>query len=214
MYNQSYEDYMREVLGYSMNGCSDNNTYMNQDNAYNMDFNVPINSYMETNDNTIEVENLYPERYKMIYPMVCKICNEKATMPMSKELLEEMTTEIYFAFQSEETQVNVNVKTNMRNGDVKNPNEKKVEVRESENRVRRPGDPILSDLIRILILRELLGRPGRPPMPGPRPPIRPPMPGPGMPPPPPGGRPPMPGGPGGMNPRPPIMPRDYNEYRY
>ena len=51
-----------------------------------------------------------------------------------------------------------------KNGDVKNP-------RSKETRRPRPNNYLLRDLIRILILRELLsgGRPGFPPRPGPNP---------------------------------------------
>lgn len=61
---------------------------------------------------------------------------------------------------------------------------------------RRITNNNLRDLIKILIIRELLNRPNiRPPRP-PRPPHhRPPFPD-------------FPGGPGGGGPRPPIMPRD------
>ena len=74
-----------------------------------------------------------------------------------------------------------------------------------EDRQFRPiRNRTLRDLIRILIIRELLGRPG---FPGNRPPMRPPFPG--RPPRPPM-RPPFPGGPGG---RPPMMPRsDFDNY--
>lgn len=179
---------------------------MNQDNSYYvMDMMnnqympmtyVPNMQPMENSMNPIEVENLYPERYKLIYPMVCKICSENASQPITEELILRMTSEIYFAIESDETVVNINVKTSNRNGDVRNPNEKKIENRITEDRQRRPRNPILNDLIRILILRELLGIPARPPI---RPP-RPPMPGHG-----PGPRPPRPPMPGH---RPPIMPRD------
>ena len=59
----------------------------------------------------------------------------------------------------------------LKNGDVRNPNAKEPEVR-NETRQR---NFLLRDLIRILILRELLRRRQRPPMPPMRPP-RPPMP--------------------------------------
>ncbi len=68
--------------------------------------------------------------------------------------------------------------------------EKVKENRGEDRQFRNKG---LQDLIRILLIRELLGRPGnRPPMPPHRPPMRPPFP---------------PGGPG-QGPRPPIMPRN------
>ena len=78
---------------------------------------------------------------------------------------------------------------------------KPEKVRETRGEDRQFRNRGLQDLIRILLIRELLGRPGHP---GHRPPMpphgRPPM------------RPPFPphGGPG-QGPRPPIMPRDLYE---
>ena len=83
----------------------------------------------------------------------------------------------------------------------------KRQTQERETRSPRPVNRNLRDLIKILLLRELLNRPGN------RPPVRPPRPPfPGGP-----GRPPFPGGPGPGRPpmRPPMMPRgleDYNIY--
>lgn len=82
---------------------------------------------------------------------------------------------------------------------MRNPNVKK----EEENRASRPNNYLLRDLIKILILNQLLGRP-QPPRPGPG---RPPFPGPGPLPP----RPPFPGGPGPVRPPMPPQPRDYND---
>ena len=79
----------------------------------------------------------------------------------------------------------------MKINSVKNENLKdKPENRGEDRQLRNRG---LRDLIKILIIRELLGRPGHRP---PRPPVRPPFPG---------GRPGMP--PQGPN-RPPMMPRN------
>ena len=198
MYNQSYEDYMRSVLGYSMDRQNyDNNTYQMYDNFSYGTMGNPVSRMQDDRD----IEQLYPDIYRMVYPMVCKAC-DRVTEPITEELIERMTTEIYFAIETDENvDVNINVQTNNRNGDVKNPNEKLVENRSQtketeETRQRRPRNRFLNDLIRILILRELFGRfpirPIRPPFPG-----RPPM------------RTPFPGGPG----RPPRPePRDWNEY--
>ncbi len=83
----------------------------------------------------------------------------------------------------------------------------------TEKRETRQINKGLRDLIKILLLRELLNRPGqRPPMPGPGPypPVRPPMPGPGPRPPVRHPLPPRPPMPGSGGPRPPIRPRNNN----
>ena len=196
MYDQNYEEYMRRVLGYPM-GIYTSDYYSRQEPVlYNQSIQI---------SNAQELEEMYPDIYRMLNPMVCKIC-ESTNQPVTKELVEKMTEEIYLAMSVEEdTIINVNVETRKQTESSKqteNKNSKtspkEVQVRDSrEDRNRRPNNFLLRDLIKIMILNQLLGgnRPGgpnRPPHGG-----RPPFPGgPGMPPPPPpGGRPPFPGNP-------------------
>ena len=151
MNNSIYDEYMRSVLGYQPI-----NTYdMGYDN-----WEMPNMTAM----NTIqiqELENCYPDIYRIVYPMVQRACSQN-TRPITRELIDSMTDEIYFAIEDKEM---------IENRDKK---EEKTEDRQ----IRRNTN--LNDLIRILILRELLGRPGfpggRPTRPRPpRPPMRPPM---------------------------------------
>lgn len=162
MNNSIYEEYMRSVLGYQP---ISNNTYdINYEN-----WDIPNMTAM--NDIQIqELENCYPEIYRIIYPMVQRVCNKNTRM-VNRELVDSMTDEIYFAVEDREMLEN------------RDKEEKSAQTTEDRQIVRNTG---LNDLIRILILRELLGRPGftggrppRPPMNPPRPPMRPPM---GMPP--------------------------------
>lgn len=166
---QNYEDYMRSVLGYQ----NDNiyaNTYNPRNDYY---YDMPTMTTNYTNINTEALNEFYPEIYKLIYPMVCKVCNQNMNREVTKELVDRMTDEIYINFEAEDRPTQ-NVRTPLKNGDVRNPNAKEPEVRHET----RQGNFLLRDLIRILILRELAGanrppfRPGRPPMP-PRPPMRP-----------------------------------------
>lgn len=168
---QNYEDYMRSVLGYQ-GGNIYANTY-NPRNDYYYDMPMTTN-YSNVNSETLN--EFYPEIYKMVYPMVCKLCNQNMNREITKDLIDRMTDEIYVNFESEDRQIQ-NVRSPLKNGDVRNPNAKEPEVRQETRQQNR----LLRDLIRILILREL-GRPGRPPI------------GPGRPPMPPPPRPPM--GPG------------------
>lgn len=192
MNNESYDEYIRSILGYPMqqNNC---NTY-NQNEMYQY----------ETNNNK-ELEECYPEIYKIVYPMVCKACINN-TRPVTKELIDSLTNEIYMAIEgNEEVNVNINLNNNVRSSETQNSNtnpnmykkpEVKVENRSQESRqIRR--NFLLNDLIRILLIRELLGGGNQ------RPPFRPPL---------------RPGFPGGIGPRPPIMPRDiqndFDMYEY
>lgn len=157
MYYSNYEDYMRMVLGYPMENT--NSTYRNDNNWYSAQNNV--NSLISN------PEELYPEIYRKINPAVCQMC-DKNVEPLTKELLEQMTEQIYNTVEGDvNTVVNINVEAGKRvdNRGIKEP--AKAEVREKRQRI---NNPLLRDLIRILILNRILGE-NRPPMPPPRPPF-------------------------------------------
>lgn len=201
MFDESYENYIRSILGYPMSTTTSNSMpYSNCDCMTNY----------RQNMNHRELEDCYPEIYKIIFPMVTKTC-DSIQEPITKELVEQLTDNIYFAIEgNDEVNININL-TNEVGGNTSTSREnrqtKTEEKQERETRSPRPVNRNLRDLIKILLLRELLNRPGN------RPPVRPPRPPfPGGP-----GRPPFPGGPGPGRPpmRPPMMPRgleDYNIY--
>lgn len=152
MNDSIYEQYMRNVLGYQ---AMNNNTYdMYYDNWDMSNMASMYNIQMQ------ELENCYPEIYTIVYPMVQRVCSQN-TRPITRELVDNMTDEIYYAIEDKEMLEN-----------------RSKEEKGEDRQIRRNTN--LNDLIRILILRELLGRPGipggRPPRPiPPRPPMRPPM---------------------------------------
>ena len=183
---QNYEEYMRSVLGYSPY-VDRNYTYTNsQEDMYNNYMNMSETPNMQQ---TQDLTEFYPEIYKIIYPMVCKACNVNSNREVTKDLLEQITDEIYRNVEPEEQQTTSRADVQLKNGDVINPNAKEPE---QQTRETRQNNFLLRDLIRILLLKEW-GRPNRPP-------VRPPFP-PG------GGRPPMGPGPGMLPPnRPPRPP--------
>lgn len=168
MYN-SYEEYMQNVLGMNIQ-----NTYMpGANNYYGPRLQEP---------NLQECNQFYPEIYGIVYPVVQKVCSRRSGITLNETLINEMVDEVYDVVEPrEEERDRRENNTNLKNGDVKNP-------RVKEKETRRPINNSLRDLIRILIIRELLqgGWSGNRP--------RPPRPGPGMPRTDHG----MPGGPGGM----------------
>ena len=187
MYNETYDDYIRSILGYPpARGYEDSyQDYRNQNMNYNMTSNMNTTSDMD-------LESCYPEIYKIVYPMVCKKC-DSVRMPVTNDDIQNMTDEIYFALEGRaEVQLNINLGNEVRSSETPNTNmtrttDKKPEVKisetSSEKRETRQINRNLRDLIQILLIRELLRRrrrrPGerppmpRPPMPGPRPPFRP-----------------------------------------
>ena len=108
MNDSLYEDYMRSVLGYQpMNNYQ--NTYdMNYDNldmsTIPTSATVPTMANMQTipsmsamsNIQIQELENCYPDIYRIIYPMIQRTC-ERNTRAITKEAIDSMTDEIYFA---------------------------------------------------------------------------------------------------------------------
>ena len=182
MYYQNYEDYMRSVLGYPIVESQD--TYQTQ-------------NYILPNQNTKELEECYPEIYKLLNPIVCEVCN-KCTVPVTREILENMVEEVYQKVENNnEILVNIQIENRNQEQEVENRTNNSVRMNSNrnsanqivsnqtmqrstqiENRQKRPNNPLLRDLIRILILNQLLGGnfPNRPPRP--RPPYpRPPFPG-------------------------------------
>lgn len=155
-----YEEYMRNVLGYNqMPSSVYANTY--DDYYYDSQYTRDRNGI-----NNEVIEGTYPEIYRIVYPMVKKVCMQNSQRELSKALIENMTEEVFLNVETEENRSSA-AKPTLKNGDVRNPN-----VREMDTRVEtRQGNFYLRDLIKILILRELLNLNNRPrpwgPPPGP-----------------------------------------------
>lgn len=173
MYNQTYDDYMRSVLGYSnldgyrMNAMNMNNMGMNTMSSMgNMGMNnMGTMNTMNTQDMSYEdIEQLYPEVYRVVYPMVCSSCDriQFPNAPVTDEMVTHMTDDIYDRVEADgRINIEVNVTTEVR--DSSSSSDSSVETRQR----RRPRNRFLRDLIRILLLRELFRRrrfPGRFPM--------------------------------------------------
>lgn len=165
MYNESYDEYIRSILGYpSFNNGSYENEY-EYESFYN--------------SRTDELEKFYPEIYRIVYPMVTKVC-ENCREPFSREAIENMTDEIFNSIEANNELIqreNRNTSSNAKEPLNKNS---KTENRGEDRQFRNRN---LRDLIQILIIRELLRRnfqgqrprPPRPPFP-PGGPGRPPFP--------------------------------------
>ena len=183
-----YEDYMQDLFGANFSPYQDtydqysrNNSYYNQMmNGYDMCCNyeqpTPYGYMPNIQRNTLtnNLEDLYPEIYKIVYPMVKKACNQ-VTRPIDENLIDEMTEDIYNHLEAGNI-INVNINVDNDNtvnkvdtqrenrsitrtqttSNIRTP-EKSQENRSSEN--RQFGNPVLRDLIRILLLREFISRP-------------------------------------------------------
>lgn len=173
MYYQSYEEYMRDVLGYPR---------QNRVPTYGGYYGAgQRNVDMEMSEE--EIERLYPEIYRMAYPMVCKACTQYRG-EINDDLVSRLTDEVYSNLEIEQVGENENSNREVRNSQATrvNSSSRVEEVKKQSETRQRTTNNTLRDLIRILIIRELLRRrrrPERPPFPG-RPPFngnpRPPMP--------------------------------------
>lgn len=233
LYN-NYEEYMRNVLGhsykpgntyeqfdynyydkYDYNNCNNCNAYNNCQNCMNYNFTNRNTQYTNSYNNLLNIEQMYPDLYKIINPMVCDMC-DKNNQPITEDLVERMTNNIYDNVVNRieiQNVINLNIETRemnvcrdakdreaeisksdcvscsrinnstsrvLNNNSVINSkvkeNEKNTENRSPISASRPRRNRMLQDLIRILILNELLRR-NRPPFrPGPGPMPMPPRP--------------------------------------
>lgn len=138
---ENYEDYMRNVLGYRTN-MNFSNMYMNNQTPYQ-------NMYLATNS----LERMYPDTYRIVYPMVVSACN-MVNMPITEEMLDRMTDDIYDrAIADSRINIDINIEIESRED-----NDSRQLSDESRQRRPRRRNRFFRDLIRILLLRELLGR--------------------------------------------------------
>lgn len=189
-----YEEYMQNFLSDPMGGYSDtydqmaeNMLYYSNQDRYGYPYYSGNGNFQSRNSMTIsELENCYPEIYKVVYPMVRKVCRQNKR-GLSQEILDSMVEEVYSNLETSDA-IELNITLNNEVRSEESSGSSNVEKSTAENRQIRRNTG-LNDLIRILILRELLGRPGcigpnchfrprppRPPRPNPGPWNRPPFP--------------------------------------
>lgn len=180
MYNNVYQEYINSMLGTNPN--------YNRMEPTNFENTMNTNQFFQNPVNNENLEKLYPDLYRLLYPMIQHACM-KNTNQLSENTINDMVEEIYSNFVSDDNSSdNFNSSNEFRSGKSsetasvsKSKNSSaitaKKEERISEKREIRQDNYVLRDLIRILVLRELLGRPGgnrpgwqQPPF---RPPFRP-----------------------------------------
>ena len=174
-----YEDYLQNYYNYPLNEFQ--NTYDGVDEIYpywyTKNRNLYDYSYYPFNYQTrgmtnSQIEELYPDVYKIIYPIVKKVLSKNNNRAITQDVIENMVEEVYSNVEDGgQIELNREVKPEA-------IEENKKESREVENRGHRRNSNLL-DVIKILLLSEILGRPGcnRPgckpnmPPPPPRPPF-------------------------------------------
>ena len=160
---QSYDDYMRNTLGFSsmnspmgMQGTSCPN--MNCQNMCITPYSNMSSNQMMWQDSSCDLERMYPDSYRVVYPMVVSTCRN-VSMPVTEDMIDRMTDDIYDRAVVD-GRINVDISV-----EVETREDSKEEDRQMINRPprRRRRNRFFRDLIRILLLRELIGRrPGFP----------------------------------------------------
>ena len=103
MYNETYDDYIRSILGYpARNQFEQYNQEMPEYQSYQEYRNPTFNTNINISGNNVELENSYPEIYKIVYPMVTKKCENVRSETFSKSDIENMTDEIYYALEEKQ----------------------------------------------------------------------------------------------------------------
>ena len=139
---QNYDNYMRNSLGYPN---------MNYPNMY-MDNQMTYQNMYSTND---DLERLYPDTYRVIYPMVISSCNMiNVNTPITEDMIDRMTNDIY---DRAEADGRLMIENNLEMSDIESENTRQTSEEVRQMRPRR-RNRTFKDLIRILLLRELLNR--------------------------------------------------------
>lgn len=132
---QFYNNYMRSMSGYP-----------NMRGAMPM-FSYPNNPYSD------DLERMYPDVYRVIYPIVCFTC-DNITVPVTSSMVDVMTNEIYDKVEAD-GRININIVFDI---DTRDNELNENELIENNDRRPRRRNRFLRDLIRIIFLRELIDR--------------------------------------------------------
>lgn len=139
---QNYNDYMENLLGYPNRNCP----------GMCMNNQTPYQNMYQSND---DLEEMYPDTYRIIYPMVVSACNMvNVDMPITESMINRMTDDIYDRAEAD-SRITIDI-----NIEVENREEDDSRQISEDTRQRRPRrrNRFLRDFIRVLLLRELLGR--------------------------------------------------------
>ena len=100
MFNETYDEYMRNVLGGLGYNDMNSNMYINSNYEDNINAGYGgYNNYAYTSKRQLEA--FYPEIYKIIYPMIKKACEENRIDIITPELIDGLTKEIYIAIETD-----------------------------------------------------------------------------------------------------------------
>ena len=168
-----YPNYYEQFTNNNMYYNNVQNSNMNMQNQFKQ--NYPNQDILLKRDIESQIEPYYPDIYKTIYPMIVKRCNETRE-EITEEKIEEIVDDIYNQILDSKDIIDTKISESNSSlttiGKTPNRNIEKVSSNKKElnEQEKRQTNRWLRDLIKILLLRELINRPGllppRPPRPG------------------------------------------------
>lgn len=151
MYYENYEDYMRSILGYKI---ENKNIYQSD---YSNEIERSNNAFCK---NSNELNDYYPKIYKIINPIVRNLCNRN-DLNINKENIEKIVEEVYKTIEyNNEININIKIENNTKEREIGNRNNyNNYNNYNKQNVIKNSSyndSIILKDLIRILILNEII----------------------------------------------------------
>lgn len=160
-YNYYVPTYTKPVELSNQNSISENNNLRQMSNESD----ALLTNNLNTNVNIAKIKKMYPDIYTILNPMVEKTLNENQNKEITEELLETMTRKIYEAVEDDmniravsttpvsNNSVAVNENKNRNITSLANQN---VNTTKTTTISRRPNNPTLRDLIRILLINRII----------------------------------------------------------
>lgn len=157
MFNNVYQEYINNIFG--------RNIKFNRMEISNFENNMNNNNFFQN------TETLYPDIYKLLYPMIQYACMKNSN-PLSENTINAIVDEIYLNFVADPNNgevlddnidyrsgKNIDATVTAKTKSSISVNSKRFEA--VEKRQQKEENYILRDLIKILVVRELLGMPVR-----------------------------------------------------
>lgn len=146
-------DYMRDFFYYNQNP----NQNMNMNYGY-----MPNNNMFRTTNNNNNIENLYPNIYRILQPVVRKVVAGSNFQYLTEEVVSNMVDTVYNIVEGDRntrtTEVSAEAietrRTNSQTTSNATQNQAATQSRGSNN-TNNEYNTLLKDLIRILVLQEI-----------------------------------------------------------
>lgn len=157
MYYQNYDDYMRDVF------------YFNQMPNQNMGFQMPNQNMgfnqMNSGNQIPNYNNMYPSIYRIIQPVVSRVVTGNNYQYLTEESLSSMVDTVYNIVEGDVTTVSENESQSSNSNQPRTQSQSTTQTSaQPTNSSSRCNDNnqnatvLLKDLIRIMILKEIMNR--------------------------------------------------------